>query len=203
MLVHLRPAVVLLLLFTALTGLAYPLAVTGIVQVALPTAANGSLVSRDGAVVGSKLIGQVFATDRYFHGRPSATTAPDPKDDSKTVDAPYNATGSGGSNLGPTAKALSERVSASVAELKAAGATTIPADAVTTSASGLDPHISPETAELQVARVAKARGVSEDQVRGLVAAHTKRSLIGLVGEPRVNVLELNLALDAGVASRPG
>jgi potassium-transporting ATPase KdpC subunit len=203
MLAHLRPAIVMLALFTVLTGLAYPLAVTGIAQVLLPSAANGNLVNRDGAVVGSRLIAQTFAADKYFHARPSATTAPDPKDDTKTVDAPYNAIGSGGSNLGPTSKALVDRVTASVEELRKGGATVIPADAVTTSASGLDPHISPETAALQVARVAAARGVGEDKVRAVLASHVEGSLLGLVGEPRVNVLELNLALDAALAPAPG
>jgi K+-transporting ATPase ATPase C chain len=203
MLAHFRPAVVMLALFTVLTGLAYPLAVTGLAQVLMPTMAGGSLVTRDGAVVGSRLIGQTFAADKYFRSRPSATTAPDPKDDSKTVDAPYTATGSGGSNLGPTSKAFVDRVTASVEELRKAGATVIPADAVTTSASGLDPHISPETATLQVARIAAARGVGEDKIRAILASFTRSPFLGLVGEPRVNVLELNLALDAALARAPG
>lgn len=196
MLQHLRPAVVMLSLFTGLTGIVYPLVVTGIAQVVLPFQANGSLVRRDGIVVGSQLIGQAFVGDRYFHGRPSATNAPDPKDDTKTIDVPYNAANSSGSNLGPTSKKLLERVVADVAELRKQGADRIPADAVTASASGLDPDISPVFAILQVARVAAARGLEEGRVRDLVARLTERPLLGVLGEPHVNVLSLNLALDA-------
>jgi K+-transporting ATPase ATPase C chain len=200
MLRQLRPAVVLLILMSALTGLVYPLAITGIAQVVLPYRADGSLLTKGGAPVGSVLIGQNFASDRYFHGRPSATQAQDPAhpdDPSKTIDAPYNADNSTGSNFGPTSQKLVDRVKADVEAKRAAGwATPIPADAVTTSASGLDPEISPATAFAQVAAVAKARGVPEEKVRALVAAQIKGRALGLFGEPRVNVLRLNLALDA-------
>jgi K+-transporting ATPase ATPase C chain len=196
MLQHLRPALVLLAAFTLLTGLAYPLAVTGVAQVMFPTAANGSLLVKDGKVIGSALIGQDFKGDRYFRPRPSATTDTDPKDSTKTIDAPYNAAASAGSNLGPLTQKLIDRVKGDVEALRKEGvAGPIPADAVTASASGLDPHISPETALLQVPRVAKARGLSEERVRVLVAAHTEGRALGLLGEPRVNVLLLNLALD--------
>jgi K+-transporting ATPase ATPase C chain len=200
MLGQIRPAIVLLVLFTALTGLAYPLAITGIAQAILPGQANGSLLSIGGKPVGSALIGQNFAADKYFHGRPSATQAQDPAhpdDSSKTIDAPYNAANSTGSNLGPTSQKLLDRVKADVAAKRAAGWTgPIPADAVTTSASGLDPHISPENALAQVPTVAKARGESENQVRALVKANVEGRVLGLFGEPRVNVLQLNMALDA-------
>ena len=200
MLRQLRPAVVLLILLSALTGLVYPLAITGIAQAVLPYRANGSLVGKAGAPVGSVLIGQNFASDRYFHGRPSATQTQDPAhpdDSSKTIDAPYNADNSTGSNLGPTSQKLVDRVKADVEAKRAAGwATPIPVDAVTTSASGLDPDISPATAFAQAPAVAKARGLPEEKVRALVAAHVKRPALGLFGEPRVNVLRLNLALDA-------
>jgi K+-transporting ATPase ATPase C chain len=196
MLAHLRPAVVMLLLFTALTGLLYPLAITGVAQLALPAQANGSLIERDGKIVGSTLIGQNFASDRYFHGRPSATTGPDPADPSKTIDAPYNASNSMGSNLGPTSKKLVDRVNASIeAEFAAGRIDVVAADAVTTSASGLDPHISPQFALAQAPAVAKARNLSEAQLRALVDANTERRLLGVIGEPRVNVLLLNMALD--------
>ena len=196
MLQHVRPAVVLLVLFSALTGLVYPLAVTGIAQVAMPRQANGSLIEKDGAVIGSALIGQNFKTDRYFHPRPSATNEPDPKDPSKTIDDPYNAVNSSGSNLGPTSKALVDRVKAGVEAWRAmAGPGPVPADAVTTSASGLDPDVSPSTALAQVASVAKARGLPEDKVRALVEATIERPAFGLIGQPRVNILRLNLALD--------
>jgi potassium-transporting ATPase KdpC subunit len=200
MLSQIRPAIVLLVLFTALTGLAYPLAITGIAQAILPGQANGSLLSSGGKPVGSALIGQNFAADKYFHGRPSATQAQDPAhpdDSSKTIDAPYNAANSVGSNLGPTSQKLLDRVKADVEAKRAAGwKGPIPADAVTTSASGLDPHISPENALAQVPTVAKARGESEDQVRTLVEANVEGRFLGLFGEPRVNVLQLNMALDA-------
>jgi K+-transporting ATPase ATPase C chain len=197
MFAHLRPALVLLLLFSALTGLVYPLAMTGVAQVAFPWLANGSLVERDGKVVGSALIGQAVSDPRYFWPRPSATTGPDPADPTKTAPTPYNAANSGGSNLGPTSKALIERVSEDVGRLKDQnGGGQIPIDAVTASGSGLDPHISPAYAELQVARVAKVRGLSERQVRDIVARHTEGRTFGLLGEPRVNVLLLNLALDS-------
>jgi potassium-transporting ATPase KdpC subunit len=196
MLKELRPALIMLLLFTVITGLIYPLAVTGFAQVLFPRQANGSLVVADGKVVGSSLIGQVFSDDRYFQGRPSATSAPDPKDPSKTVDAPYNAANSGGSNLGPTSKALIERVKADVEARKAQNLNAkVPTDLVTTSGSGLDPHISPEAALFQVPRVAKARNMPEDRLRDLVNQHIEGRTLGFLGEPRVNVLALNMALD--------
>jgi K+-transporting ATPase ATPase C chain len=207
MLSQIRPAIVLLVLFTALTGLAYPLAITGVAQILMPGPANGSLVAvaAGGPPVGSALIGQNFAADKYFHGRPSATQAQDPAhpdDSSKTIDAPYNAANSVGSNLGPTSQKLLDRVKADVAAKRAAGATDlIPADSVTTSASGLDPHISPDNAFAQVAAVAKARNLPEDKLRALVGANVEGRAFGLIGEPRVNVLRLNMALDA-MASSP-
>jgi K+-transporting ATPase ATPase C chain len=196
MLNHFRPAIVLFLLFTVLTGLAYPLAITGIAQKLFPRQANGSLIEQDGKVIGSALIGQNFASGQYFHGRPSATTDTDPNDSTKTVPSPYNAAGSTGSNAGPTAKSLIDRVKADTDKLKAENPNVpVPVDLVTTSGSGLDPHISPAAAEFQVPRVAKARGLSEDAVRQLIAAHTQPRMLGFLGEPVVNVLELNLALD--------
>jgi len=197
MLREIRPAILVLLLLTLITGLAYPLAMTEVAGAIFPKQAQGSLIERDGKVVGSALIGQEFKDDKYFHGRLSATTAPDPADASKTVPAPYNAANSGASNLGPTSKALNDRIKEDVEKLKAENpSTSVPIDLVTTSASGLDPDISPEGALFQVPRVAKARGMSEDKVRQLVAENTSGRLIGIFGEPRVNVLELNLALDA-------
>ena len=196
MLKEIRPAIILLLLLTLITGLAYPLALTAIAGVIFPKQAAGSLVERDGKVVGSGLIGQEFKSEKYFHGRPSATTAPDPTDSTKTVPAPYNAANSGGSNLGPTSKALNDRVKEDVDKLKAENPNaTVPIDLVTTSGSGLDPDISPEAALFQVPRVAKARNMPEDRVRQLVTENTANRLAGLIGEPRVNVLALNLALD--------
>jgi len=201
MLKEIRPAILVLLLLTLITGLAYPLAITGIAGAIFPRQAQGSLIERDGKVVGSALIGQEFKGDKYFHGRPSATTAPDPADASKTVPAPYNAANSGASNLGPTSKALSDRLREDVDKLKAENpGASVPIDLVTTSGSGLDPDISPEGALFQVPRVAKVRGMPEDKVRQLVAENTSGRLIGIFGEPRVNVLALNLALDA-VASK--
>ncbi|KMO30303.1 K(+)-transporting ATPase subunit C [Methylobacterium aquaticum] len=198
MLTHLRPALVLTAALTAITGIVYPLAMTGIAGAIFPAKAAGSLVERDGVVVGSALLGQNFASERYFHGRPSATVAPDPADASKTVAAPYNASSSGGSNLGPTSRALLDRVKDDVARLKSENpAAPVPMDLVTTSGSGLDPDISPEAALFQVPRVAKVRGLPEDRVRALVAAQTQDRLLGILGEQRVNVLALNLALDAG------
>jgi K+-transporting ATPase ATPase C chain len=186
----------LVVVLTLLTGLAYPLAMTGLAQVLFPKQANGSLIVRDRKVIGSTLIGQAFADDRYFHGRPSATNKPDPNDATKTVDAPYNAANSMGSNLGPTSKALIERVKGDVDKLKAENpAAAVPIDLVTTTASGLDPHISPEAARFQVPRVAKARNLPEDRVLQLVNEHVEGRFAGLLGEPRVNVLELNLSLD--------
>ena len=196
MLRQIRPALVVLVALTLITGLAYPLAMTGIAQLLFPRQAQGSLIERNGTVVGSELIGQVFESDKYFHGRPSATTAPDPNDATKTVPAPYNAANSGGSNLGPSNKALVDRVQGDVEKLKQENSSApVPPDLVTTSASGLDPHISPEAALFQVPRVAKARNVPEDRIRQLVADHTEGRFLGLLGEPRVNVLLLNLALD--------
>jgi potassium-transporting ATPase KdpC subunit len=196
MLREIRPAIVVLLTLTLITGLAYPLAMTGIAKVIFPRQAQGSLIESDGNVVGSALIGQVFTSDKYFHGRPSATTAPDPNDSTKTVPAPYNAANSGGSNLGPSNKALVDRVQGDVDALKKENPNApVPADLVTTSASGLDPHISPEAALFQVPRIAKARNLPEDRVRQLVVDNTEGRLFGLLGEPRVNVLQLNLALD--------
>jgi K+-transporting ATPase ATPase C chain len=197
MLREIRPAILVLLLLTLITGLAYPLAMTEIAGAIFPRQAQGSLIERDGKVVGSALIGQEFKDDKYFHGRLSATTAPDPADSSKTVPAPYNAANSGGSNLGPTSKALNDRLKEDVDKLKAENpSASVPIDLVTTSASGLDPDISPEGALFQVPRVAKVRGMPEDKVRQLVAENTAGRLIGIFGEPRVNVLALNLALDA-------
>jgi K+-transporting ATPase ATPase C chain len=196
MLREIRPAIVLLLALTAITGLAYPLAMTGIAGVLFPKEAQGSLIERDGKVIGSALIGQEFKEDKYFHGRPSATVAPDPADSTKTVPAPYNAANSGGSNLGPTSKALADRLKEDVDKLKAENPQApVPVDLVTTSGSGLDPHISPEAAEFQVPRVAKARNMPEETLKQLVAANTENRLLGLIGEPRVNVLALNMALD--------
>lgn len=203
MLQHVRPALVLLVLFTLLTGLAYPLAITGIAALAFPQNARGSLLLRDGVVVGSGLIGQNFTKDIYFHGRPSATSAVDPSDPTKTIDAPYNADNSSGSNLGPTSAKLVERVKADIKTLRQQGlAGQIPADAVTTSGSGLDPDVSPAYASAQVARVAKARSLPEREVAALVAAGASGRLAGLIGEPRVNVLALNMALDRAQAKNP-
>lgn len=200
MLREIRPAILVLVLLTAITGLAYPLAITGIAGVVFPRQAQGSLIEKDGRVVGSALIGQEFKEDKYFHGRPSATVAPDPNDSSKTVPAPYNAANSGGSNLGPTSKALNDRVKEDVEKLKAENpSASVPVDLVTTSASGLDPDISPDAALFQVPRVAKARSMSEHAVRELVTQNTQGRFAGVIGEPRVNVLALNLALDAANA----
>jgi len=195
MLREIRPAIVVLVALTLITGLVYPLVMTGIAKV-MPYRAEGSLIERDGKVVGSALIGQEFTSDKYFHGRPSATTAADPADPTKTVPAPYNAANSGGSNLGPSNKALIDRVQADLDRLKKENPSApVPADLVTTSASGLDPDISPESAYFQVPRVAKARNLTEDRVRQLVSEHIEERFVGLLGEPRVNVLLLNLALD--------
>jgi len=199
MLKEIRPAIIILVLLTLITGLAYPLAITAIAGVVFPKQAEGSLIERDGKVIGSALIGQEFKEDKYFHGRPSATSAPDPADSTKTVPAPYNAANSSGSNLGPTSKALNDRVKEDVDKLKAENSSMpVPIDLVTTSGSGLDPDISPEGALFQVPRVAKARQMPEDRVRQLVTENTTGRLGGLLGEPRVNVLALNLALDAAV-----
>jgi potassium-transporting ATPase KdpC subunit len=196
MLKEIRPALVMVIALALITGLVYPLVITGIAQVLFPGEAAGSLIERDGIVVGSALIGQQFEGDGYFHGRLSATTAPDPKDPSKNIPAPYNAGNSGGSNLGPTNRALIDRVSADVDKRKAENADmAVPIDLVTTSGSGLDPDISPQAALFQVPRVARARNLSEDRLRQLVTENTEGRLAGLLGEPHVNVLALNLALD--------
>ena len=197
MLKQIRPALVLIVLLTSVTGLVYPLAMTGLAGLLFPRQAQGSLVEKDGKVIGSSLLAQGFADDKYFHPRPSATVAPDPKDASKTVPSPYNAQNSGASNYGPTTKALIDRVKDEAAKLKGENpGQPVPQDLVTTSASGLDPDISPEAALFQVPRVAKARGLSPDQLRDLVTRHTEGRTLGLFGDPRVNVLELNLALDS-------
>jgi K+-transporting ATPase ATPase C chain len=192
---QIRAAIVLLLLMTVLTGIAYPLAITGVAHMAFPHQAAGSLIERDGRVVGSELIGQAFTADKYFHGRPSATTAPDPADASKTIPAPYNAANSGGSNLGPTSKALVDGVKAEADKLHAENPRQVPVDLVTASGSGLDPHITPAAAQFQVPRVAKARNLPEADVMALVDRYTEGRTLGFIGETRVNVLELNLALD--------
>lgn len=193
---EIRPAILVLVALTLITGLVYPLAITGIAQVLFPYQANGSMIEHNGTVVGSALIGQDFESDKYFHGRPSATTAPDPKDPTKTVAAPYNAQNSGASNLGPSNKALIDRVQGDIDKLKKENPSMpVPIDLVTTSASGLDPDISPEAAQFQVPRIAKARNLPEDRIRKLVDDNTEGRLFGLLGEPRVNVLLLNLALD--------
>ena len=193
---EIRPALVLVIALTLITGLIYPLAMTGIAGVIFPYQAQGSLIEKEGKVVGSALIGQLFTDDRYFHGRPSATNTADPKDPAKTIDAPYNAGNSMGSNLGPTNKTLIERVKGDVENLKKENPSAqVPIDLVTTSGSGLDPHISPEAAYFQVPRVAKARNLPEGRVRALVEGQIEGRTLGLLGEPRVNVLKLNLAVD--------
>ena len=200
MLKEIRPAIVLLVALTLITGVIYPFAMTGIARVIFPIQSQGSLVEENGRIVGSALIGQQFQSDRYFHGRPSATVSPDPNDTTKTVPAPYNAANSGGSNLGPTNKSLIERVQGDMDRLQHENPSAeVPIDLVTTSGSGLDPHISPEAALFQVPRVAKTRNMSEDSVRRLVDEHVEGRTLGILGEPRVNVLALNLALDRAAA----
>src|SRR5476649_179673 len=195
MLKEFRPAIVILVLLTVITGLIYPFAMTGIAGVLFSRQANGSLIEKDGKVIGSALIGQVFADDKYFHGRPSATTDTDPNDSTKSVPAPYNASNSAGSNNGPTAKGLIERVTDDAGKLKAENPSApVPVDMVTTSASGLDPDITPAAAAFQIPRVAKARGLAEPAVRQLVESHVAGRLFGIIGEPHVNVLKLNMDL---------
>jgi K+-transporting ATPase ATPase C chain len=197
MLKEIRPAILMIVVMTVITGLIYPLGITGIAQIVFPYQANGSLMKKDGKVIGSALIGQNFTSDRYFHGRPSATSEPDPKDPTKTVSVPYAADNSSGSNLGPTSKALITRVQGDSAALaKENPGTPVPVDLVTTSASGLDPDITPAAALFQVPRVAKARHLPEQQIKALVEAHIERRLAGILGEDHVNVLALNMALDA-------
>ena len=194
---HIRPAIVMIIVMTAITGVAYPLAMTGLAQLLFPRQANGSLIERDGKVIGSALIGQNFTAETYFHGRPSATTDTDPTDPTKTIPVPYNATNSSASNLGPTSKALVDRVTADAARLAAENpGTPVPVDLVTASASGLDPDITPAGALFQVPRIAKARGLAQARLRELVAANTSDRVAGIIGEAHVNVLKLNLALDA-------
>jgi K+-transporting ATPase ATPase C chain len=200
MLKEVRPALVFIVALTLITGVIYPFAMTGIARVIFPIQSQGSLVEENGTIVGSALIGQQFQSDRYFHGRPSATVSPDPNDPTKTVPAPYNAANSGGSNLGPTNKSLIERVQGDMDRLQQENPSAeVPIDLVTTSGSGLDPHISPAAALFQVPRVAKTRNMSEDSVRRLVDEHVEGRTLGILGEPRVNVLALNLALDRAAA----
>jgi K+-transporting ATPase ATPase C chain len=196
MLKQIRPAIVMIVLLTIITGIIYPLAMTGIGQALFSGQANGSLIEKDGKVIGSSLIGQNFTGEKYFHGRPSATTDTDPNDATKTISAPYNADNSSGSNLGPTSKALLDRVKGDVDTLKVQNTAPIPVDMVTTSASGLDPDITPAAAAFQVPRVAKARGMTDDALKSIVAQVTEGRMLGVLGEAHVNVLKLNLALDA-------
>jgi potassium-transporting ATPase KdpC subunit len=201
MLYQIRPAILMIVVMTIITGLIYPLAMTGIAQAIFPYQAGGSMIQQNGKVIGSELIGQNFASDKYFHGRLSATSGPDPKDPSKSVPAPYNAANSSGSNLGPTSKGLMDRVKDDAAKLQVENPTTpVPVDLVTTSASGLDPDITPAGALFQVPRVAKARAIPADQILKLVQAQVQMRVIGIIGEPHVNVLKLNMALDAMQAS---
>jgi potassium-transporting ATPase KdpC subunit len=202
MLQQIRPAIAMIIALTVVIGLAYPLAMTGIAQLLFPHQTNGSLIEQEGQVIGSELIGQNFTSDRYFHGRPSATVGNDPDDPTKTIPAPYNGGNSGGSNLGPTSKALIDRVAEGAETLKAENpGSAIPVALVTTSGSGLDPDLPPRAALFQVPRVARARGLPEQQVRVLVDRMTDHRLLGVLGEPRVNVLKLNLALDAATERR--
>jgi K+-transporting ATPase ATPase C chain len=192
---QLRPAIVMLLLLSVLTGVVYPLAITGVAQIVLANPANGSLEMKNGVVVGSRLIGQLFTGDGYFHGRPSATNTADPNDATKTIDAPYNAANSMASNFGPTSVKLHDRVKADVEALGGSPDNPVPADAVTTSGSGLDPDISQAFARLQASRVATARKLPEARLLALIDAQTNSPVLGLFGVPRVNVLQLNLELD--------
>ena len=202
MLRQIRPAIVMIIALTVIVGLAYPLAMTGIAQLFFPYQANGSFIEKEGQVIGSELIGQNFTGDGYFHGRPSATTDPDPNDPTKTIPAPYNGGNSGGSNLGPTSKALVDRVAGNAKTLQAENpGSAIPVALVTTSASGLDPDLTPRAALFQAPRIARARGLPEQQVRALIDRITEHRLLGVFGEPRVNVLKLNLALDAATGPR--
>jgi K+-transporting ATPase ATPase C chain len=197
MLNQIRPAIVMLLAMTVITGLAYPLAMTGVAELVFPHQANGSLIEHDGHLVGSSLIGQNFGGETYFHGRPSATVDTDPKDATKTIPSPYNAQNSAGSNAGPTSKSLLDRMKGDTDKLaKENPLAPVPVDMVTTSASGLDPDITPAAALFQIPRVAKARKLPEDRVRQLVDEHTEGRLFGIIGEPHINVLSLNMALDA-------
>jgi K+-transporting ATPase ATPase C chain len=197
MLKEIRPAIVMLLLLTLITGIVYPLGITGLAQAIFPYQANGSLIVRNGTVVGSALIGQNFTKAKYFHDRPSATTGADPDDPSRTIAMPDNATNSLGSQLGPTSRALVDRVTADSTALKAENPSVpVPVDLVTSSTSGFDPDITPAGALFQVPRIARARGLSENEVRQLVQDHTEGRFLGLIGEPHVNVLALNRALDA-------
>jgi K+-transporting ATPase ATPase C chain len=196
MLKQIRPALLMIVLFTILTGLAYPLGMTAVGQLLFPHQANGSLALKDGRVIGSELIGQNFTSAKYFHGRLSTTSEPDPKDSSKTISVPYAADNSVASNLGPTSKALITRVKGDVATLHAENPSVpVPVDLVTSSASGLDPDITPAAALFQVPRVAKARGLAQPAVRRLVESHIAGRLFGIIGEPHVNVLKLNMDLD--------
>ncbi len=196
MLNQIRPAIMMIVLMTIITGLAYPLGMTGIAQIAFPHQANGSLIEKDGKVIGSELIGQNFAAPNYFHGRPSVTTETDPNDSTKTVSVPYAADNSVGSNLAPTSQALVDRVKGDTDALKAENSAPVPVDLITSSASGLDPDITPAAAAFQVPRVAKARNLPAAKVQALVDRYTQGRTFGILGEPRVNVLKLNLALDA-------
>ena len=196
MLKEIRPAIAFIILMTLFTGIAYPLAMTGISQMLFPKQANGSLIEQNGKVIGSSLIGQNFTSDKYFHSRPSATTTADPNDSTKTVSAPYNAANSSGSNLGPTSQSLVDGVKAAAQQLQSENNKPVPVDLVTASGSGLDPHITPAAAQFQIPQVAKARNVPEAKVAALVEKNTESRVLGIFGEPIVNVLKLNLALDA-------
>ena len=197
MIKQIRPAFIMIILMTIITGFAYPLGMAGLAQLLFPHQANGSLITENGKVIGSELIGQNFTSRRYFHGRPSATSEPDPKDASKTISVPYAADNSAGSNLGPTSKALIDRVKGDTVALHAENPfVPVPVDLVTSSGSGLDPDVTPAAALFQVPRIANTRRLSEPLVRDLVERHIEGRLLGLIGESHVNVLRLNLDLDA-------